>query len=61
MPDMEGFREASNYGIGEKAKSDSFFLKGLENADWGVKYRMSRIFNQKSGNPRVHHGPHERP
>ncbi len=50
MPDMEGFREASNYGIGEKAKSDSFFLKGLENADWGVKYRMSRIFNQKSGN-----------
>lgn len=47
---MEGFREASNYGIGEKTNSNSFFLKGLQDADWGVKARMSRIFNQKSGN-----------
>ncbi|MEM7012003.1 MAG: 3-hydroxy-5-phosphonooxypentane-2,4-dione thiolase, partial [Verrucomicrobiota bacterium] len=27
----------------------NFYLKGLNNNDWGVKNRMSRIFNRKSG------------
>jgi len=27
-----------------------FHIKGLDNADWGMKSRMSRIFQRKSGN-----------
>jgi hypothetical protein len=27
-----------------------FHIKGMDNADWGMKDRMSRIFNRKSGN-----------
>ena len=27
-----------------------YHIKGMDNADWGMKDRMSRIFNPKSGN-----------
>lgn len=50
MADLEGNIEASNFGLGVEAKSEAFYLKGLQNADWGVKSRMSRIFDRKSGN-----------
>jgi len=50
MADMEGFREANNFGTDNAAKSNGFFLKGAEHADWGVKSRLSRIFNPKSSN-----------
>ena len=50
MADNEGNIEANNYGIGIAQKSGSFFLKGNGHADWGVKNRLSRIFNPKSGN-----------
>lgn len=50
MADSEGNIEAKNFNLSVAQKSDSFFLKGLQNADWGVKNRMSRIFNKKSGN-----------
>lgn len=50
MADNEGNIEAKNFCLNVKQTNDSFFLKGLQNADWGVKNRMSRIFNKKSGN-----------
>ncbi len=50
MPDMEGNIEASDFCVGESAKCEGSRLKGLENADWGVKFRMGRIFNPESGN-----------
>ena len=50
MADSEGNIEAKNFNLSVAQKSDSFFLKGLQNADWGVKNRMSRIFIKKSGN-----------
>lgn len=50
MADIEGNIEASNFQAGQEVKTNSFFLKGHENSDWGVKNRMSRIFNRKSGN-----------
>lgn len=50
MADSEGNIEAKNFNLSVAQKSDSFFLKGLQNADWGVKNRMSRIFDKKSGN-----------
>ena len=49
MADMDGFKEAAAYGIGTPQKNEAFFLKGNENRGWGVKNRLSRIFNPKSG------------
>lgn len=50
MADAEGNIAAKNYGIGIESKNEAFFLKGAEAQDWGVKSRLSRIFNKKSGN-----------
>ena len=49
MADMEGFQEAKAYGLGTPQTNEAFFLKGNENRGWGVKNRLSRIFNPKSG------------
>ena len=49
MADMDGFKEAQAYGLGTPQKNEAFFLKGNENRGWGVKNRLSRIFNPKSG------------
>ena len=48
MADMDGFKDAAAYGIGTPQKNEAFFLKGNENRGWGVKNRLSRIFNPKS-------------
>ena len=50
MADMEGFIEANNFKSDVAVQSKSFYLKGAENADWGIKARMSAIFNPESGN-----------
>ncbi len=49
MADMDGFKEAKAYGLKKPQKNQLFFLKGNENRDWGVKNRLARIFNPKSG------------
>ena len=49
MADMDGFQDAKAYGLGTPQKNEAFFLKGNENRGWGVKNRLSRIFNPKSG------------
>ena len=49
MADMDGFKDAVAYGIGTPQTNEAFFLKGNENRGWGVKNRLSRIFNPKSG------------
>ncbi|TWU39715.1 3-hydroxy-5-phosphonooxypentane-2,4-dione thiolase [Novipirellula artificiosorum] len=49
MPEATGNLEADDYGIGVPVKKDSFFLKGLDHVDWGIKDRMGRIFNPRSG------------
>lgn len=51
MADLDGILENKDkdYGIGIPVKHESFFLKGLDHCDWGIKDRMSRIFNVKSG------------
>ena len=49
MADMDGFQESKAYGLGTPQKNEAFFLKGNENRGWGVKNRLSRIFNPKSG------------
>ena len=49
MADMEGFKEAAAYGLDKPQKIEQFFLKGNENQGWGVKNRLARIFNPKTG------------
>lgn len=50
MADKDGMNDGKNYGLNVPATSgDGFFLKGIGNYDWGLKTRMSRIFNPKSG------------
>ena len=49
MADMEGFKEAAAYGLDKPQKSEQFFLKGNEHQGWGVKNRLARIFNPKTG------------
>lgn len=49
MADMDGFKDAVAYGIGTPQTNEAFFLKGNENQGWGVKNRLSRIFNPKTG------------
>lgn len=49
MPDTDDLREAKDYGIDIPAKNTAFYLKGAENLDWGMKSRLSRIFNPKTG------------
>lgn len=46
---MDGFREATNFGIGQSATPEGTWLKGTANMGWGMKNRLSRIFNPASG------------
>lgn len=50
MAEQDNNKDAADYGIGIPVKQNPFFLKGLEHADWGIKDRLSRIFNPRSGN-----------
>ena len=50
MAEKDNNKDAADYGIGIPVKKNPFFLKGLEHADWGIKDRLSRIFNPHSGN-----------
>ena len=49
MADMDGFKEAAAYGLNTPQTNTAFYLKGNENRGWGVKNRLARIFNPKSG------------
>ena len=50
MAEKDNNKDAADYGIGVPVKKHGFFLKGLDHVDWGMKDRLSRIFNPKSGN-----------
>ena len=49
MAEKDNNKDAADYGIGVPVKRHPFFLKGLDHVDWGMKDRLSRIFNPKSG------------
>ena len=40
---------AKSYKVDVPATSQPFFLKGSNNLDWGMKNRLSNIFNPESG------------
>jgi putative autoinducer-2 (AI-2) aldolase len=49
MPELEGNKNAKDYGIGVPQQSQGYYLKGSANLDWGMKDRLSRVFNPRSG------------
>lgn len=49
MADKDGIQEGKNFYLDQKQENRSFHVKGMENCDWGMKHRMSRIFSPKSG------------
>ena len=49
MADLDGIKEAKMFHCDMPQQIDGFFLKGSNALDWGMKNRLSRIFNPKSG------------
>lgn len=49
MADTDNVKEAKQFFADVPMKTDGFFLKGSGNSDWGMKNRLSRIFNPDSG------------
>jgi putative autoinducer-2 (AI-2) aldolase len=49
MPDVDGLKEAKQFYLDVPQQTEGFFLKGSGSLDWGMKNRLSRIFNPKSG------------
>jgi putative autoinducer-2 (AI-2) aldolase len=49
MPDVDELKEAKKFFIDTPQKTEGFFLKGSNSLDWGMKNRLSRIFNPHSG------------
>ena len=47
--DTTSHSDTKDYGIGIPVKKEAFFLKGLDHYDWGIKDRMTRIFNPATG------------
>ncbi len=49
MPEADGNKNAKDYGIGVPQENQGYYRKGSGNLDWGMKDRLSRIFNPQSG------------
>ena len=49
MADLDDLREGANFGIGVATQEKAFHVKGAGNLGWGMKDRLSRIFNPQTG------------
>jgi len=49
MPDVDELKEGKKYHTDIPQKTAGFFLKGSNSLDWGMKNRLSRIFNPRTG------------
>ena len=49
MADLDDIREGKQFGIGVKGTNQAFHVKGADNLPWGMKDRLTRIFNKESG------------
>ncbi len=51
MADLDNFKVSKNYHLDvEPNVQTNFHVKGAEHLDWGMKRRLSNIFDEKSGN-----------
>lgn len=48
MADLDDIREGKKFGTGVSVKEQSFHIKGAYNLSWGIKDRLTRIFNPKT-------------
>jgi putative autoinducer-2 (AI-2) aldolase len=49
MPDKDSSVEKKDFSLGVPQKTEGYFLKGSAHLDWGMKDRLSRIFNPATG------------
>ncbi len=49
MPEVDESEKEKQFYTNIPAKCEAFFLKGCNSVDWGMKNRLSRIFDPKSG------------
>lgn len=49
MADLDDIKDGKDWGKNKPADTSRFFLKGSSHHDWGMKARLSRIFNPASG------------
>ncbi len=49
MPEVDESQKEKEFYVDIPAKCEAFFLKGCNSLDWGMKNRLSRIFDPKSG------------
>lgn len=50
MADKDGFKASKDYHLDVAPKQEGFYVKGLDHCDWGMKNRLARMFQPKSGN-----------
>lgn len=51
MADLDNFKIAKNYFVEVPTETEAaFHVKGAAHLDWGMKKRLSNIFDEKSGN-----------
>jgi 3-hydroxy-5-phosphonooxypentane-2,4-dione thiolase len=50
MADLDGQKKNKEFFASTPQAAPGFFLKGSHQYDWGLKNRLSRVFNPKSGN-----------
>ena len=50
MADNIGNKAAHDYHLDIPQVQEGFFVKGASHCDWGMKNRMARLFDPKSGN-----------
>ncbi|MEM7200726.1 MAG: 3-hydroxy-5-phosphonooxypentane-2,4-dione thiolase [Planctomycetota bacterium] len=49
MPEADHSKADKNFHVDIPAKTEGYFLKGLNNNDWGLKNRLANVFNPTSG------------
>ena len=49
MPDADAVKDAKKFYEDVPQKTPGFFLKGCGSLDWGMKNRLSRVFNPQTG------------
>ncbi|MDP6425015.1 MAG: 3-hydroxy-5-phosphonooxypentane-2,4-dione thiolase [Planctomycetota bacterium] len=50
MADLDDVKPSKEFYADVPQETEGFFLKGCNSLDWGMKNRLARIFNPKSGN-----------
>lgn len=50
MADNDSIKKGKDFGLDRPMEKRNFHVKGMDDVDWGMKTRLSKIFNPKSGN-----------